>query len=181
MTEMEIQEIMAEAGLAPGAQPLTRQQLNDRIMAVMERDWPLPMREARPEDYQAWRAEMEPARFAAVAANLFNIRLAAYREAVERLARYRLAEGRAEQRLETPTGVFDAEGAEIVDTVVVPAVAPLPAEIETPVIDPQTGEQTGVEMVANPAIAEDDAERAAAQAVLDATPEEVRAFAEATL
>lgn len=179
MTEAEIQALVAEAGLAPGAQPLTKQQLNDRVMALMERDWPLAMREAMPEAYAGWRAEAEPARYAAVAANLFNVKLAAYREAVVRLARYRLADGRAEETIETPTGRFDEAGEEIVEVFVVEAVLPLAAEVAVPVIDPDTGAQTGVQTAANPAIVSDDAERAAAQAVIDATPAEVSAFAEA--
>lgn len=177
MTETEIQAKLVEAGLEHGAQPLNKQQLNDRIMALMERDWPLAMRETMPEVYAAWRTEAEPLRSAAVAANLFNVQLAAYREAEARLARYRLADGRPEQVIETPTGTFDAEGAEIVDVTVIEAIAPLPVEIEVPVLNPDTGEQTGVEMLANPAIAADDDERAAAQAVIDATAAEVRAFA----
>lgn len=180
MTEAEIQALLAEAGLAPGAQPLTRQQLNDRVLAVMERDWPLAMREAQPDAYAAWRADSEPARAAAVAANEFNVQLAAYQRAVARLARYRLAQGRPEQVVEVPTGVRDAEGVEIVETVIIEAIAPLAAEIEVPTVDPGTGEEIGIERIANPDIVADDAERAAAQGVIDATPAEVIAFAAGT-
>jgi hypothetical protein len=59
------------------------------------------------------------------------------------------------------------------------AIDPLPAEIEQTVYDETTGEQTGTIMVPNPAVVRDDAERAAAQAVIDGTPTEVIAFAEA--
>lgn len=135
MTEAEIEALLADAGLVPGAAPLTKQQLTDRIMAILDRDWPLAMREASPAEYATWRDAAEPARLRAVAANLFNIRLAAYRQAVARLA--------------------------------------LPSLVEGPVVDPVTGEQTGS---GSAAVAEDEAARAAAQAVIAATPEAVLAF-----
>ena len=94
--------------------------------------------------------------------NLFNYALAAYRAATARLAQYRLADGRAEI----------VQDGEVTQT----AIDPLPAQIEQPVYDPDTGEETGTEMIDNPAIVADDAERAAAQAVIDATPADVLAF-----
>ncbi|WP_334193553.1 hypothetical protein, partial [Pararhodobacter sp.] len=103
----------------------------------------------------------------------FNWQLQAYREATARLARYRLAEGRAEIVEEHAIGEFDAEGQPVTETIVLaPAVPPLPAEIE--VTNP---DGSGVETVPNPAILADDAERAAAQAVIDATPQAVIDFA----
>lgn len=39
-----------------------------------------------------------------------------------------------------------------------------------------SNEQTGTKTVTNPLIVQDDAERAAAQAVIDATPQEVKDF-----
>ena len=111
--------------------------------------------------------------------NIFNHQLAAYRNALARLARYRLAEGHSEVTEETTTGALDPDtGAPATETVIVqPAIDPLPAQIEQPVLDPDTGEQTGTEMVANPAVVQDDADRAAAQAVVDSTPQEVKNFA----
>lgn len=116
--------------------------------------------------------------------NLFNHQLAAYRAAQARLARYRLAEGRPEvtddQQAIDELGqpVFDEEtGDPVRETVVLQAaINPLPAEIEQPIYDEETGEQTGAAMVPNPAVAQDDAERAEAQAVIDGTPVEVVAF-----
>ncbi|PTX00109.1 hypothetical protein [Pararhodobacter aggregans] len=180
MTEAEIEALLAAAGLVPGAAPLTKQQLTDRIMAILDRDWPLAMREASPVEYAAWRDAAEPARLRAVEANLFNIRLAAYRQAVARLALFRLAEGRAAVSETLATGDLDAEGQPLFQTVIVQAaIAPLPAQIERPVIDPLSGEQTGSESLANPSIAEDEAARAAAQALIAATPAAVVAFAAA--
>ncbi len=78
--------------------------------------------------------------------NLMNHQLAAYRDAVARLTRYRLAEGNGED------------------------IAPLPVEIEQPVIDAATGEVTGTQMVPNPAVTQDDTERDAASALIAAAP-----------
>ena len=119
--------------------------------------------------------------------NLFNHQLVAYRAAQARLASYRLADGRPEatevQQAIDEQGqpVFDKGiGEPVMEAVVVQAVVePLPAEIEQSVYDETTGEQTGTIMVPNPAVVQDDAERAAAQAVIDSTPVDVIAFAEA--
>lgn len=119
--------------------------------------------------------------------NLFNHQLAAYRAAQARLARYQLADGRPEvtdeQQAIDEQGqpVFDeTTGEPMMETVVVQAaIAPLPAEIERPIYDEVTGEQTGTEMVSNPEIVRDEAERADARAVVDGTPAEVIKFASA--
>ena len=118
--------------------------------------------------------------------NLFNHQLVAYRAEQTRLARYRLAEGRPEVTEEQQAideqgqPVFNEEtGESVMEIVVVQAVIePLPAEVEQPVYHEETGAQTGTEMIPNPAIVQDDAERADAQAVIDSTPAEVRVFAE---
>ena len=117
--------------------------------------------------------------------NMFNHQLAAYRAAQARLAQDRLADGRSEVTVEQQAldeqglPVFDEEtGDPVMETVVVQAaIDPLPAQVELAVFDETTGEQTGTEMVAHPAIARDDAERAQAQAVIDDTPVEVSAHA----
>ena len=56
-----------------------------------------------------------------------------------------------------------------------PAIEPLEATVEQDVYD-EEGNVTGTETVPNPLIVADDAEREAAQAVVDGTPEEVKAF-----
>ena len=62
------------------------------------------------------------------------------------------------------------------ETVVVQtAIDPLPATVEQDTYDAE-GNVTGTEQVPNPQIVEDDAERAAAQAVIDDTPDEVKTF-----
>jgi hypothetical protein len=119
--------------------------------------------------------------------NLFNHQLVAYRAAQARLVRYRLADGRPEVTEEQQAinaqgqSVFDEEtDYPAIEAVAVQvAIDPLPAEIEQPVYAEATGEQTGTIMVPNPAVVRDDAERAAARAVIDGTPTEVIAFAKA--
>lgn len=59
------------------------------------------------------------------------------------------------------------------------AIDPLPAEVEQPIYDEVTGEQTATQMVSNPEIVRDEGERADARAVVDETPAEVIEFASA--
>lgn len=118
--------------------------------------------------------------------NLFNHQLVVYREAQSRLARYRLADGCSEVTEELQAiddlgqPVFEeTNGEPVMETVVdQAAIDPLPAEVERPIYDESTGEQTGTEMVPNPEIVRDHAERTAAQAVVNDTPAEVIEFAQ---
>lgn len=117
--------------------------------------------------------------------NLFNHQLAAYHAAQARLARYRLVDGCPEVTDEHQAideygqPLFDAStGEPVMEAVVVrTAIEPLPVEVEQPVYDDETGQQTGTAMMPNPEIARDEAERAEAQAVVDATPMVVIEFA----
>jgi hypothetical protein len=137
--------------------------------------------------YEAFALGWEADNFVNGEHNLFNHQLVAYRAAQARLVRYRLAVGRAEITAEQQAldeqgqPVFNqTTGEPVMEGVVVQAVVdPLPEEIEQLVYEETTGEQTGTIMVPNPEVVRDDAERAAAQAVIDGTPTEVIAFAEA--
>jgi hypothetical protein len=137
--------------------------------------------------YEAFAMGWEADNFVNGENNLFNHQLVAYRAAQARLARYHLVDGQPEAAEEQQAideqgqPVFDEEtGEPVMEAVVVQAVIePLPAEIEQSVYDETTGEQTGTIMVPNPAVVQDDAERAAAQAVIDGTPTAVIAFTEA--
>ena len=104
----------------------------------------------------------------------FNQQLAAYRVAVLRLEKYRLADGRAEQTFEEPSGEYDDEGNEIMHTWIIAGIEPLPAKVEETTYDEEGNATTA--MVDNPEIVRDDAERAAARAVVDATPDEVKTY-----
>ena len=126
-------------------------------------------------EYKSWADQWILDNEVNAANNEFNYSLAAYRKAIARLDQYRLADGRAEYSVSTPTGTFDEDGSEIMDVATFPAIDPLPPTIEQPVYDDE-GNQTGTETVPNPAIVQDDAERDAAQAVIDATPQDVKDF-----
>ena len=162
-----------------GDAPLTPVQLEKRAQTYIRRSWPSQAREKsiRTADgaFDAFMATFSVNHDANIANNTFNWQLAEYRKATARLEKYRLADGRAEYTIETPTGTFDEEGNEIMDVTVVPAIEPLPAQVEETTYDDE-GNITGTIMVDNPEIVRDDAERAAAQAVLDATPDEVKEF-----
>jgi len=137
--------------------------------------------------YAAYAMAWEADNLTNGAHNLFNHQLVAFRRAQARLASYRLADGRpkimADRQVVDDLGnpVLDTvTGAPVVETYTLqPAIAPLSAEIDIAVIDEATGEPTGMQTVPNPQVTRDDAERAAAAAVIAATPPEVVSFASA--
>lgn len=107
----------------------------------------------------------------------FNQQLADYRDAVERLAQYRLADGKAAVMETYVSGkTFNEETMETEDVTeeyeVEPAIDPLPATVEKKVYTSEVDFE--VQNVPNPLIVKDDEERAAAQAVVDATPQAVK-------
>lgn len=136
--------------------------------------------------YEAFALGWEADNLINGANNLFNHRLAAYRAAQARLARHRLADGRPEVTEERQvideqgTPLFhETSGEPVMETVVVQAaIDPIPMEIDQPIYNEATGEQTGSISVPNPDTERDDEERAAAQAVIDQTPSEVIQFAD---
>ena len=111
-------------------------------------------------------------------AKLFNRQLVAYTTSVERLARYIVADGREEVIESQATGerVFNEETLEMddvmVDVATVTAIDPVDATI-TRLVYPEEGGDPTEETIENPLITQDNAERAAAQAVVDATPQPV--------
>ena len=122
-----------------------------------------------PEDIQAAANEKQ-----------FNQQLADYRVAVARLAQYVVADGRAEVREMQPTGeqVFNEETMEMEDVmhevITVTAIEPVEPTVTRMVYseDDPMAEPTE-ETIENPLITKDNEERAAAQAVVDATPQAV--------
>ena len=161
-----------------GDAPLTPAQLEKRSQKHIKRSWPDQAREKsiRLGDgaFDAFMATYSANHDINIANNTFNWQLAEYRKATARLAKYRLADGKPEETIETPTGQYDEEGNEIVDVTVIPAIEPLDAQVEETVYDEEGNASTVI--IDNPLIVEDDAERAAAQAVIDATPEDVKNF-----
>ena len=125
-----------------------------------------------PEDLQAAADEKQ-----------FNQQLAAYRVATARLAQYIVADGREEVREMQPTGeqVFNEETMEMVDVmtdvITVTAIEPVEPTVTRMVYsedDPMA--EPVEETIENPLITSDVAERAEAQSVVDATPQEVKDF-----
>ena len=102
-----------------------------------------------------------------------------YNEAVSRLAQHVLADGRAEVVESQATGeqVYDEDTMEMVDVmadvVTVTAIEPVEATAEVTTYD-DTGENPVTETIENPVITKDNAERTAAQLVIDNTPEEIK-------
>ena len=111
----------------------------------------------------------------------FNQQLADYRVATARLAQYIVADGRAEVTEMQPTGeqVFNEETGEMEDVmhdvITVTAIDPVEATVTRMVYseDDPMAEPTE-ETIENPLITTDVAERAAAQATVDATPQAVK-------
>ena len=111
----------------------------------------------------------------------FNKQLSEYVAAVERLEKYILSEGRPEIREDVVVGSqknINEETREV-ETVDITeeektqtAIEPLEATVEVSTTNPETLEVT-TETVRNPLIVKDEEERAAAQAVIDATPQAV--------
>lgn len=110
----------------------------------------------------------------------FNQQLAAYRVAVARLAQYIVADGRAEVREMQPTGeqVWNEETMEMEDVmqevITVTAIDPVEATVTRWVYSDDMDAEPTEETIENPLITTDNAERAAAQAVVDATPQAVK-------
>ena len=112
---------------------------------------------------------------------LFNQQLADYRVATARLAQYIVADGRAEVREMQPTGeqVWNEETMEMEDVmhevITVTAIEPVEATVTRMVYseDDPMAEPTE-ETIENPLITTDVAERTAAQATVDATPQPVK-------
>ena len=110
----------------------------------------------------------------------FNQQLAAYRTATARLAQYVLADGREEVREMQPTGeqVFNEETMEMEDVmhevIVQTAIEPLEPTVTRMVYSDDMDAEPTEETIENPLITADNAERAAAQAVVDATPQAVK-------
>ena len=112
---------------------------------------------------------------------IFDLQTERYIKATERLSQYILLEGREEVRetvvvrteevFNEETGEFETN--EITEEVITQtAIEPLEEFVEVTTTDPETMEST-TETVRNPLVVKDEEERAAAQSVVDATPQAV--------
>jgi len=122
-----------------------------------------------PEDLQAAADEKK-----------FNQQLADYRVATARLAQYIVADGREEVREMQPTGeqVFNEETMEMEDVmmevIVQTAIEPVEPTVTRLVYSDDIDAEPVEETIENPVITTDVAERAEAQATVDATPQPVK-------
>ena len=162
-----------------GDLPLTPAQLEKRAQKWINRSWLAPAREKsiRLADgaFDAFMSAFSADHDVNLTNNTFNWQLSEYRKATTRLAQYILADGRAEVWEDQPTGEYDEEGNEVMESVLVQsAVEPLDATVEVTTYDFDGNGTT--ETVVNPLIVADTDERAAAQAVVDGTLEEVKAY-----
>ena len=109
---------------------------------------------------------------------LFNQQLADYKVAKARLEQYEVATGRAEETETVVVGQeWDEDAQDFVDVtetyVSKRAIDPVEATVEQTTYD-DNGENPVTTNIENPLITTDKAERAAAQAVVDATPQAVK-------
>jgi hypothetical protein len=122
-----------------------------------------------PEDLQA-----------AADAKLFAQQLADYNTATARLAQYIVSVGRTEVTESQATGdqVWDEDAEEMVDVmhdvITVTAIDPVEATVTRTVYSDDIEAEPTEETIENPLITTDVAERTAAQATVDATPQAVK-------
>ena len=167
-----------------GDAPLTPAQLEKRSQRWINRSWTPQAREEsiRKGDgaFDAFMTMHSTDHATNKANNEFNQQLADYRKATARLAQHILADGRAEVREMQPTGeqVFNEESGEMEDVmhevITVTAIDPVEATVERTVYGDDPDAEPTVEVIENPLITQDNLERAEAQAVVDATPQEVK-------
>jgi len=165
--------------VAKGDMPLTPAQLEKRAQKHIKRIWPDQARQKsiRLSDgaFDTFMTFFSADHDVNIANNTFNWQLAEYRKTTARLAQYVLADGRPEVWEDQPTGDYDEEGNEVMESVLVQAaVEPLEPTVEVTKYDVDGNGTT--ETVANPLIVEDEAERAAAQSIVDGTPDDVTAW-----
>jgi hypothetical protein len=105
-------------------------------------------------------------------AKQFAQQVEAYKTAKARVAQYQLSVGVPESSETIVTGqernMETGEMQDVTETFVIPAIEPLEATVE--VTTHEMGEDPVTTTVANPLIVKDNEERAAAQAIIDATP-----------
>lgn len=163
-----------------GDSPLTAAQFKRKISSSLDRIMSATEREQLLSTQPDVAAQLGQALYGiqkvAESNNVFNHSLENYRNALIRLDKYILSEGRRELKEEVDTGLYDENGLPVLEMVIIHAqIDPLPEKIEAPVFG-DDGEISGFEMIKNPLIENDEKERSAAQAVIDNTPQEVKDF-----
>jgi hypothetical protein len=178
--------VYTEAQISKHMERLERQAFSPRQEAILNRIQhginlgvytPTTEEQAQIAAFQAKMNELMALAAEARIDNQFVKDRIAYEQAVARLERYELSEGRTAVYEDQPTGEYDEQGDPITESVLVsPEIDPLPATVEQPTYDSE-GNQTGTETIDNPLIVADIAERTQAQTTIDATPQEVKDYA----
>ncbi len=110
-------------------------------------------------------------------AKQFAQQVEAYKLAKARVAQYQLSVGVPESSETIVTGqemnMETGEMQDVTETIVIPAIPALEATVEETTYDMET-DTSSTATVANPVIVKDNEERAAAQAIIDATPGPVK-------
>jgi hypothetical protein len=111
-------------------------------------------------------------------AKQFAQQVEAYKIAKARLEQYQLSVGVPESTQTITTGLQEwneeaGEMQDVTETVVIPAIPALEATVEVTTYDMETDTSTTA-TVANPVIVKDNEERAAAQVIIDNTPQPVK-------
>lgn len=128
------------------------------------------------QDYLDWANQWLNDNIVNANNNHFNYQLKEFRKAIARLDRYILSVGRGAVYEQQPTGEFDeATGEPVTAMALVQGfIEPLPPMIEVTTFD-ESG-TTIAELIDNPLIVADYAEREIAQSVIDGATIEVRGF-----
>ena len=163
-----------------GDLPLTPVQLERRAQKYIKRSWSDQAREKsiRLSDgaFDAFMTSFSADHDENIANNTFNWQLQEYGNAVARLARYIVADGRAEVVESQSTGeqVWDEDAMEMVDVmadvITVTAIDPVEATVTRTVYSDDMDAEPTEETIENPLITVDVSERDTAQAVVDGTP-----------
>ena len=163
-----------------GDLPLTPVQLERRAQKYIKRSWSDQAREKsiRLSDgaFDAFMTSFSADHDENIANNTFNWQLQEYGNAVARLARYIVADGRAEVVESQSTGeqVWDEDAMEMVDVmadvITVTAIDPVEATVTRTVYSDDIDAEPTEETIENPLITVDVSERDTAQAVVDGTP-----------
>jgi uncharacterized Fe-S cluster protein YjdI len=125
-----------------------------------------------------WDGDIPTELQAAADTKLHNTQLIKYGNAIERLSKFVVADGREEVTEEVVLRQeFDDEAGDMVDItetrVVSEAIDPVPATITITSHSGNIEDSSTTSTIENPLITRDNAERAEAQAVVDSTPSEV--------
>ena len=162
--------------------------IEDRVVSIKDGTFSIPLDPAN-SDYQrvlddiieqgadCFTGDIPTELQTAADAKQFAQQVEAYKVAKARVAQYQLSVGVPESTGSIVTGqemnMETGEMQDVTETFVIPAIPALEATVEETTYDMET-DTSSTATVANPLIVKDNEERAAAQAIIDATPVPVK-------